>query len=71
MLSGRRNPATGFKLEIIKLGIVMKTEVKNTLKREFVQGEYVTPEAKVLNLQPEGIFCSSHGGFGFDETEDL
>ena len=43
--------------------------VKKTLS------EYVAPEVKVLNVQPEGVLCSSvynnHQGFDFDEVEDL
>ena len=34
-------------------------EVKNTLVRESVQGEYVTPETKVIDLLVEGVLCSS------------
>jgi hypothetical protein len=43
--------------------------VKKTLS------EYVAPETKVLNVQPEGVLCSSvfngHDGFTFDQEEDL
>ena len=47
-------------------------EVKNTLVRESVQGEYVTPETKVIDLQSEGVLCSSvngveHEGFTFGD----
>ena len=34
-------------------------EVKNTLVRESVQGAYVTPETKVIDLLAEGVLCSS------------
>lgn len=37
--------------------------------------EYVAPEVKVLNVQPEGVLCSSvyneHQEFTFDSVEDL
>ncbi len=43
--------------------------VKKTLS------EYVAPETKVLNVQPEGVLCSSvfneHQGFEFDDAENL
>lgn len=42
-------------------------EVKNTLVRELVQGEYVTPETKVIDLQSEGVLCSSVNGIGHDD----
>ena len=36
---------------------------------------YETPEVKVLTFVSEGVLCSSvfneHGGFDFDQTEDL
>ena len=34
-------------------------EVKKTLVGESVLGAYVTPETKVLHMQPEGVLCSS------------
>ena len=34
-------------------------EVKKTLAGESVLGAYVTPETKVLPVQPEGVLCSS------------
>ena len=44
-------------------------EVKKTLS------EYVAPEVKVLNVQPEGVLCSSvfneHQEFTFDTVDDL
>lgn len=50
-------------------------EVKKTLVVESTLKEYVSPEVKVLNVQPEGVLCSSvynnHQGFDFDEVEDL
>lgn len=50
-------------------------EVKNTLVRESVQGAYVTPETKVIDLLAEGVLCSSvmnsHNGFTFDDEEIL
>ena len=42
-------------------------EVKNTLVRELVQGEYVTPETKVIDLLVEGVLCSSVNGIGHDD----
>ena len=42
-------------------------EVKNTLVRELVQGEYVTPETKVIDLQSEGVLCSSVNGIGHED----
>lgn len=43
--------------------------VKKTLS------EYVAPETKVLNVQPEGVLCSSvyneHEKFTFDSVDDL
>ena len=50
-------------------------EVKKTLVVESTLKEYVSPEVKVLNIQPEGVLCSSvynnHQGFEFDEVENL
>ena len=42
-------------------------EVKNTLVRELVQGDYVTPETKVIDLLSEGVLCSSVNGIGHDD----
>ena len=42
-------------------------EVKNTLVRESVQGDYVTPETKVIDLLAEGVLCSSVTGSGHDD----
>ena len=42
-------------------------EVKNTLVRESVLGDYVTPETKVIDLQFEGVLCGSVTGIGHDD----
>ena len=50
-------------------------EVKKTLVVESTLKEYVSPEVKVLNIQPEGVLCSSvyneHQEFTFDTVDDL
>ena len=50
-------------------------EVKKTLATGSTLREYVSPEANVLNVQPEGVLCSSvynnHQGFEYDKVEDL
>lgn len=50
-------------------------EVKKTLVGESTLREYVAPETKVLNVQPEGVLCSSvyneHQEFTFDTVDDL
>ena len=50
-------------------------EVKKTLAGESALGAYVTPETKVLHVQPEGVLCSSvgseHEGFGDGSEYDL
>ena len=42
-------------------------EVKNTLMGESVNGSYVAPETKVIDLQSEGVLCSSVNGIGHDD----
>ena len=42
-------------------------EVKKTLAGESVLGAYVSPETKVLHVQPEGILCSSGMTEQFEE----
>lgn len=47
-------------------------EVKNTLMGESVNGSYVAPETKVIDLLAEGVLCSSvngieHEGFTFGD----
>ena len=42
-------------------------EVKNTLMGESVNGSYVAPETKVIDLQSEGVLCSSVTGSGHDD----
>ena len=37
----------------------IRNEVKKTLAGESVLGAYVTPETKVLDVEPEGVLCSS------------
>ena len=32
---------------------------------------YASPEMKILLFQPEGVLCSSHEGFEYDDSEDL
>ena len=44
-------------------------EVKNTLMGELLQGEYVTPETKVIDLQSEGVLCSSGLTQQFEEKD--
>lgn len=44
-------------------------EVKKTLAGESVLGAYVTPETKVLHVQPEGVLCSSGMTERFEEGE--
>ena len=44
-------------------------EVKNTLMGELVQGEYVTPETKVIDLLTEGVLCSSGLTQQFEEKD--
>ena len=44
-------------------------EVKNTLVRESVQGDYVTPETKVIDLLAEGVLCSSGLTQQFEEKD--
>ena len=34
---------------------------------ESALGEYVSPEVKVILLQPEGVLCSSVNGIGHDD----
>ena len=34
-------------------------------------GGYESPSVKLLFFQPEGVLCSSHEGFEYDESEDL
>lgn len=50
-------------------------EVKKTLVGESNPCAYVSPEVKVLNIQLEGVLCSSvfkeHEDFTFDQGEDL
>lgn len=42
-------------------------EVKKALMGEHVQGEYVTPATKVIDLLAEGVLCSSVNGIGHDD----
>ena len=42
-------------------------EVKNTLMGESVNGGYVTPETKVIDLLVEGVLCGSVNGIGHDD----
>ena len=42
-------------------------EVKNTLMGESVNGSYVAPETKVIDLLAEGVLCSSVTGIGHDD----
>ena len=44
-------------------------EVKKTLAGESVLGAYVTPETKVLHVQPEGVLCSSGMTEKFNEQD--
>jgi hypothetical protein len=50
-------------------------EVKKTLVGESVLGAYVTPETKVLHVQPEGVLCSSvyndHQSFTMGDEYEL
>ena len=42
-------------------------ELKNTLMGESVNGSYVAPETKVIDLLAEGVLCSSVNGIGHDD----
>ena len=42
-------------------------EVKKTLAGESALGAYVSPETKVLHVQPEGVLCSSGMTEQFEE----
>ena len=42
-------------------------EVKKALMGEHVQGDYVTPATKVIDLLAEGVLCSSVNGIGHDD----
>ena len=44
-------------------------EVKKTLAGESVLGAYVSPESKVLLVQPEGVLCSSGMTEYFNEQD--
>lgn len=44
-------------------------EVKNTLVRESVQGDYLTPETKVIDLLAEGVLCSSGMTEKFEDAD--
>ena len=44
-------------------------KVKNTLSKEFLQGEYVSPETKVIVLHAEGLLCSSGLTQQFEERD--
>ena len=43
--------------------------VNNTLSKEFLQGEYVSPETKVIVLHAEGVLCSSGLTQQFEEKD--
>ena len=51
--------------------------VKNVSAAAFpaATGDYVSPESRTMDFQPQGVLCSSiinvHQGFEMDETEDL
>ncbi len=48
--------------------------VKKTLNGESNFRIYMMPEVNVLNVQSEGVLCSSdskHDGFIFDDPDDL
>ncbi len=38
---------------------------------KITRGGYESPSVKLLFFQPEGVLCSSHQGFDYDESEDL
>ena len=44
-------------------------EVKKALMGEHVQGEYVTPATKVIDLLAEGVLCSSGLTQQFEEQD--
>ena len=44
-------------------------EVKNTLMGESVNGSYVAPETKVIDLLAEGVLCSSGLTQQFEEKD--
>ena len=53
-------------MKLILIGIEMN-EVKKTLAGESALGAYVSPETKVLHVQPEGVLCSSGMTEQFEE----
>ena len=44
-------------------------EVKNTLMGESVNGSYVAPETKVIDLLAEGVLCSSGMTEKFEDAD--
>lgn len=47
------------------MDVVSKTYV------ESMSGAYEAPTMNVVLLQTEGVLCASHGGFDYDNGEDL
>jgi hypothetical protein len=51
--------------------------VKNVSAAAFpaVVGDYISPESRIIDFQPQGVLCTSiinvHQEFEMDKTEDL